>query len=382
MFTGSNNSPTTNAYIIDNAYQPTEYIPVFVKEDTKYNYNKLTLKSLIKYLLRGAFGGLIIGLALIGVILIISGRWVAMAQTPTDMLRNKAYYSHTVRNAVLEDTYETGNDYLKTSPITYESLLDNDDELSVYYSYMDAAYTGKDIVAYNQASWINAGFEDVDYHDIFIYTDYAALDFPILTAYQTGNGDSELRYVDDKGIYALYSKNNGSVSEVSSLYELIDKRADSMETLAELNMTQGGVYDFVYSLYWILACNITYSDGIEDTIHANDIYGALVEGESKCYGMAAAMKYILDDKNIPNFIGQGETPTGRHALNIVYIEGAWYVCDLTIGSDHIFNGEDDNNDIPNSGTVGCLLYQSDYVRDYGIVFDNEVYELEDAYITA
>lgn len=76
----------------------------------------------------------------------------------------------------------------------------------------------------------------------------------------------------------------------------------------------------------------SYSDGIDDTAHANDIYGALVEGESKCYGMSCAMKALLDREGIPSFVARGTVgeDNARHAVNYLWVDGGWHVIDMTV----------------------------------------------------
>lgn len=79
-----------------------------------------------------------------------------------------------------------------------------------------------------------------------------------------------------------------------------------------------------------VAQRCSYSDGVDDTAHANDIYGALIEGESKCYGMSCAIKAILDKRGIPSFVASGcVSGDDRHAVVILWVDGGWHVMDAT-----------------------------------------------------
>lgn len=67
----------------------------------------------------------------------------------------------------------------------------------------------------------------------------------------------------------------------------------------------------------------------------SSVYGCLVEGSASCEGYAKAIKYLLDEVNIENYLAvgttEGETPDVRsgHAWNIAKIGGEYYHLDAT-----------------------------------------------------
>lgn len=74
-----------------------------------------------------------------------------------------------------------------------------------------------------------------------------------------------------------------------------------------------------------LAGHIAYEDG--DYVH--DAYGALVNGKAVCEGYAKAFQYLLQKVGIQSFMATGIGNGGKHAWNIVRIDGKYYNVDLT-----------------------------------------------------
>ena len=64
---------------------------------------------------------------------------------------------------------------------------------------------------------------------------------------------------------------------------------------------------------------------------AANAYGALGEGQAKCDGISLAMKWLLEEMNIPCMVMAGTTSADAvgHAWNIVYIDGEYYDLDVT-----------------------------------------------------
>ena len=63
-------------------------------------------------------------------------------------------------------------------------------------------------------------------------------------------------------------------------------------------------------------------------------YGCLVNGSASCEGYAKAMKYLLDEADVENYIAAGNTTDENgasqgHAWNIVRIDGEYYHVDVT-----------------------------------------------------
>ncbi len=66
----------------------------------------------------------------------------------------------------------------------------------------------------------------------------------------------------------------------------------------------------------------------------SSLYGCLVNGQSSCEGYAKAMKYLLDECGIENYLAVGTTEDENsavqgHAWNIVKIDGKYYHLDAT-----------------------------------------------------
>lgn len=74
-----------------------------------------------------------------------------------------------------------------------------------------------------------------------------------------------------------------------------------------------------------LADHIAYEDG--DRVH--DAYGALVNGKAVCEGYTKAFQYLLQRVGIQSFMVTGIGNGGKHAWNIVRIDGRYYNVDLT-----------------------------------------------------
>lgn len=74
-----------------------------------------------------------------------------------------------------------------------------------------------------------------------------------------------------------------------------------------------------------LAGHIAYEDG--DYVH--DAYGALVNGKAVCDGYTKAFQYLLQKVGIQSFMATGTGNGGKHAWNIVRIDGKYYNVDLT-----------------------------------------------------
>lgn len=78
----------------------------------------------------------------------------------------------------------------------------------------------------------------------------------------------------------------------------------------------------VHEAYALVSSGCTYADGFRDTAHFNDVYGAIVEGESECYGMAGAMRMVLRRLGVPSIMLLGQTGGGgRHAIVAALIGG-------------------------------------------------------------
>lgn len=83
---------------------------------------------------------------------------------------------------------------------------------------------------------------------------------------------------------------------------------------------------------WIIN-NLQYEQNITNN-NVYNLYGALIEKSAVCEGYAEALKYILDEVDIPCVLVSGtatnsEGKTERHEWNYVQLYGKWYGIDPT-----------------------------------------------------
>ena len=286
---------------------------------------------------------------------------------------------------VLSSVYEPegSNSFFPQSKIMYSQLDMSDDTRYVMNALRHAAETGKiyDNGDYSTYEYYPGGFRyGVDFaYDSF---DYNMSDYPLTLAY-LASPDFMQFYYSEKGFFMFDSGLFSRGVNFQQMYREIDDRAQAICDEC-WEQAGGDERQFISNVYHYLAQNMTYSDGINDTVHANDIYGALLEGESKCAGMSGAMKYILDKKGIPNIVGfsdRSRTPENEegHAWNIVYLDGQWLCCDLTIGSklyseySGLYPEEDIRYTIDNTA---LFLNQEYYYSEENLAVSDSVYELE------
>ena len=98
-------------------------------------------------------------------------------------------------------------------------------------------------------------------------------------------------------------------------------------------------YDTIKFIYEYLIRSIDYVEGVADN---QNIYSALVNGESVCAGYAKANQYLLNKLGIyctyVTGVSQNEDGTEAHAWNIVRCNGNYYYVDVT-WADPIVDGE-------------------------------------------
>ena len=282
---------------------------------------------------------------------------------------------------------EDQSDYLDRGPIEYYSLYQGDEtEQMLYSEIVETALEGHHFSdsPYDTSSWVG-GYESFSQYgispdDINNAFEEATLDYPILTAYRTGE-TKLLAYLDYCGYYALVTEATTDESiDFEQLYRKIDLIASVIDERA-IQAAPGSMQAYITSVYKDICEDVQYSDGVDDSIHSNDIYGCLVEGESKCYGDAAAFKYVLDKQHIPCLIATGYASNGeRHAWNVVWVGGGWKVCDLTIGA-RGSNGLPGSvgKSVNQSKFKGCLMDQDTYLHTFNITMNDRCYQLEEFY---
>lgn len=132
---------------------------------------------------------------------------------------------------------------------------------------------------------------------------------------------------------------DGFTSEIQ-VKAALDKIEETKNTVL-LRLT-GNTYRDILKIHDYLVESIDY-DKNYSSIGCYSIYGALVDKKCVCEGYAKALKYLLNEANIPSVIVQGSAKnmsgkTEDHAWNIVCLDNKWYYIDVT-WDDPIIIGE-------------------------------------------
>lgn len=201
-----------------------------------------------------------------------------------------------------------------------------------------------------------------------IYSDY-----PELSVYTNG------QCVETSSSGARYKLNAaGGVSpeENRAEYDAVVSRLDELaRECDEIAGDDDALY--VREAYRRICDGCVYSPDSCMSPHANDIYGALIEGNTKCYGGSCALKGILDRRGIPSFVACGQMhgdPSLLHAWNVLWLGGRWIVCDTTSSMD---------SDIEQDGEfrffVECLRESDEYLATEDMMMAEPCKRLMEAY---
>lgn len=199
-----------------------------------------------------------------------------------------------------------------------------------------------------------------------IYSDY-----PELSVYTDGQCVQAVAAV---ARYMLPASSGVNSDDNKSEYEMVTERLDEIASECD---KEAGDDDLAYisSAYRHIASGCAYASDDEESSHSNDIYGALVEGKSRCYGGSGALKGLLDRRGIPSFMASGaihSDPSQRHAWNVIWYDGEWYVCDVTCSMGTVPENE-------NSFYWGCMKPYEEYMDSQDILIDDDDKELMKAY---
>lgn len=104
--------------------------------------------------------------------------------------------------------------------------------------------------------------------------------------------------------------------------------AEAKQALAQFDTAGMTLLEAEKYIYDILCHKITYN---ASSAHCANVYGALVEGQAKCDGIAKAMKWAMEQAGFPCMCVDGQPYGGGigHAWNIVPADGHYYHLDLT-----------------------------------------------------
>lgn len=104
--------------------------------------------------------------------------------------------------------------------------------------------------------------------------------------------------------------------------------ADAKQALSQFDTAGMSLLEAEKYIYDILCHQITYN---ATSAHCANVYGALVEGQAKCDGIAKAMKWAMEKAGYPCMCVDGQPYDGGigHAWNIIAVDGHYYHLDLT-----------------------------------------------------
>jgi len=131
--------------------------------------------------------------------------------------------------------------------------------------------------------------------------------------------NNEVKYLTFTGKY-LYSE-----TEVAQRRQQIEKAASSALAGIQAGADQYSISKYLYE-YLILHTEY----GTQSTDNQN-IYSVFMDHVSVCNGYAKAAQYLFDKEGIPCILVNGTAGGGRHAWNIVKLDGAYYQFDTTWG---------------------------------------------------
>lgn len=222
--------------------------------------------------------------------------------------------------------------------LRYSNLLDSVDH-RFYDAVAEDLVSGRVINDDNPETWFISPVVIENDEECTRLTEIASCvmyDNPVLSV-TNGGGGWALKYWSKKSEYGDISRYfiSSPISNSDGNVDLkMQATRNSATTICEQaeEESQGNLRKFVLAAYRDISANCSYSDDVDDTVHHNDAYGALVENESKCYGVSCGMKMVLDLKGIPNFVAFGTYNGEGHAWNMVNLDGEWFACDLTAGS--------------------------------------------------
>lgn len=213
-----------------------------------------------------------------------------------------------------------------TGSVCYSQLITDGSFAAGYDAMVDIMASGENPDTQEGTGWYDGDFE---YEDLDMdMLNYACYDNPLYSMYRTGADNGVGMSVNtETGDVRIFSNATEQGDDFNAMYNEVDAIATNIvnQALAEAD---GSTAVYIQSLLQQLADSIEYSND-PSSAHTNDIYGALVNRSSRCYGYASAMKYMLDMQEIPNFIATGEMGGDRHAWNMVDMGGTWVVVDAT-----------------------------------------------------
>ncbi|MGN0593177.1 MAG: dockerin type I domain-containing protein [Ruminococcus sp.] len=130
-------------------------------------------------------------------------------------------------------------------------------------------------------------------------------------------------YITEIAVAPKYDPNFTDFDEVLEIRDSIKKAVDSFAIEGETD------YEKCKNIYQSIADLVTYH---AEAPYAHSIAGVLYDTNAVCEGYAKTFKILCDREGIPcltilgNYNAEALT---AHMWNYVYLDGAWYACDLT-----------------------------------------------------
>lgn len=216
--------------------------------------------------------------------------------------------------------------------------------------------------------------EELAYAHLMRLVRHVYSDEPALSVYTDGQCATANASVSK---YRLEGEQPSTAEENRREYDAVVDRVSELAAEAD---ALAGDSDWSYArAAYSLVCSLsTYADGEGDTRHHNDVYGALMEGETQCYGVSCAIKALLDQRGIPSFLASGSVggdPERRHAWVVVWMDtpaGCWFAMDGTCAQ-----GAATPDDLMGIGPYwsGCLVPIDEFVQSFNMEMDKECWDL-------
>lgn len=150
--------------------------------------------------------------------------------------------------------------------------------------------------------------------------------------------------------YSTYTVTIGPVENSNYYAQGFTSKQMIEQTLAQLENSRqniimqltGDTYQKIAQINAYLVDNISYDETLNRP-NTRNIYGAVIEKQVVCEGYAKALKYILDELEIPCVLVSGTATnsdgnTETHLWNYVQIEQNWYAVDVTWNDPVIIGG--------------------------------------------
>lgn len=169
-----------------------------------------------------------------------------------------------------------------------------------------------------------------------------------------------IKYITFTGRY-LYT-----ADEISARNAEIE--ASTSDILAQLSL-EDNEYEISKAIYEYLIYNTEYGSESEDN---QNICSVFLDHVSVCNGYAKAAQYLFEKMNIPCLLVNGEAGDGRHAWNIVLLDGDYYQFDATWGDPSYYDELEGDQQTPDID-YGYLNITTDQItRNHSIDTDYAV----------